>query len=216
MKASVMKKTFLLTLAFLCAAAVQAITLSWEESGAFSRRTVATAETGKSIDSITIAAIATFISPGNANFINCYFGNPGVNNYAMRMTNNSTIAAALGTTVKGTEVSVTANEQVAIMMVFEKTSDTRTEMKFYINGALVHTDGFTSNTSTNFSQLDVQAWENTTYIDLEGVAYYEGAATEADVAKFNQTRDFAAVPEPTVFALVALGVAGFALKRKHA
>ncbi len=108
-----------------------------------------------------------------------------------------------------TNDSLAKGDKVHLVFNFEKTDVNQTTMTFYLNGSEVGSmDSFSG---MNGLQITLSDLDDLTIHDY---AAYTDILTEADIAKM--AANGTALPEPTVMALLALGVAGLALRRKAA
>ena len=95
-----------------------------------------------------------------------------------------------------------------IVATYEKTSATTTTASWYLDGKLVCTQSFTGLNGLN---VDVWAFDGLT----SSLSAYDGILS-ADQIEWVSTNGVSILPEPTALALLALGVAGLALRRRAA
>lgn len=212
-------KVFLMLVALATSAVASAVTMSWQKTTAVSGGTsVSLGDAGlQSSGSLSVAIVFNLASLPTAEVANSVMYiqsenlNAGIGTGLSYGTyypwiSLSTNGSAPGFWRKVTEAGFQTGENI-FGIVIERQSN-GTFIDFYVNGTLL----LGSATGLKYTG-DSAPYTDTTYTNVVlGSLVSDGKLYVANgIAK---AADFAALPEPTALALLALGVAGVALRRK--
>lgn len=214
-----MKKAFLFMLATLCISAAQAVTATWTGSTGITGQFSYGASSKHSL-------VATFSATGTS----VLFLAGQAQNYNGNKNNSIRVERDAAGTIKlivrggaGTnpETSFTLAENVAIneehkvAYAFDRLANgTTSNLDVYFDGKKVTTLSINTNGTNQWNGPvnGIMKTENATF----DIAVYGALLSEAEGVALTTPKTNTDVPEPTALALLALGVAGLALKRKVA